>query len=83
MTTIEEVRKELERLYKECPNIHISVSMSHPKVSVREAPVKITGVYRSIFRIEEKEVERPRFFSLQYSDLLTGKIKIKELIEAE
>ena len=79
MNDIEYIKSGIEKLYKTNPNIHISVSKTHPKVIVDASHVKIVGVYKNIFRIEECEGKRPRCHIVQYGDILIGQVKINEL----
>ena len=79
MNDIEYIKSGVEKLYKTNPNIHISVSKTHPKVIVDASPVKIVGVYKNIFRIEECEGKMPTCHTVQYGDILIGQVKINEL----
>lgn len=80
MDTVEYIKSEINRLYETNPNIHISVSRTHPKVIVESSPAKIVGVYRNIFQIEECEGGKmPARHTFQYGDVLTGQVKIEEI----
>lgn len=80
MTSLDVVKSGIQRLYKSNPKIHISVSMSHPKISLKNEPVTITGVYNHIFQIEETTFGSPKRHTLQYADVLTNRIEIAELL---
>ena len=79
MDYIEQIKNGIERLYKTHPNIHISVSRSHPKIVVEKSPAKIIGVYKNIFQIEENNIGRPSRHTFQYGDVLIGQVVIEEL----
>ena len=79
MRSIETIRDRIAKLYVTHPDVHINISMTSPKVSVRNEPVRITGVYPHLFRIEEKNTGVPRSFTHRYTDLLTGRVEIAEL----
>ena len=79
--TIETIKKDIERLYKTAPHIHVNVTMRHPKVSVRNEPAQITGLYPNFFQIEERESGYPRRHILQYNDVLIGRVEILELTQ--
>ena len=79
MDYIEQIKNGIERLYKTHPNIHISVSRSHPKIVVEKSPAKIIGVYKNIFQIEENNIGRSSRHTFQYGDVLIGQVVIEEL----
>ena len=80
MDSMEYIKSGIERLYKTNPNIHISVSRTHPKIIVAAEPAKIVGVYRNIFQVEECGSGRsPARHTFQYADILIGQVKIEEL----
>lgn len=47
-----------------------------PKLHLRDVPVKITGVYRHIFQVEETSSGQPKHHALQYADVLTHDIEL-------
>ena len=77
--TIESIKKDIGQLYKTDPHIHVNVTMRHPKVSVRNEPAQITGMYPNFFQIEERENGYARRHTLQYNDVLIGRVEILEL----
>ena len=80
MSTVEHIKSEIKRLYETDPNIHISVSRTHPKVIVDASPAKIVGTYKNIFQIEESEGGKmPTRHTFQYGDVLIGQVVIEEL----
>lgn len=79
MDYIEQIKNGIERLYKTHPNIHISVSRTHPKIIVEKSPAKIVGVYKNIFQIEENNSGSPSRHTFQYGDVLIGQVVIDEL----
>ena len=80
MDYIKQIKSGIEKLYKTDTNIHISVNSTHPKIIVNSSPAKIVGVYKNIFQIEEYDGGKmPTRHTLQYGDVLIGKVKIEEL----
>ena len=59
--------------------IRINVSLRQPKLHLNDVPVKITGVYRHIFQVEEDSSGQPKRHALQYADVLTHDIEILDL----
>lgn len=81
MTVIDNIKLKVRELYEKNPNIHITISMTHPKINLQNEPVVLKGVYPHIFQIEERTSGFVRCHSLQYSDILTKQIEILELNE--
>jgi len=79
MQTPESIKARLTELCRTNPNIHVSVSIVHPRVSIQNDPAVLLGTYRNVFRIEERSTGQPRCHTLQYVDVLTGQIRIAEL----
>ena len=79
MTNIELIKRGIKRLYEKNPNVHLDVSLTHPKLHLENDPVVIKGVYANLFRIEEHSSGTAQCHSLQYADVLTGHIRIHEL----
>ena len=81
MSVFEQLQTRLNALYRTDPVIHITVSFSRPKAEMRDQPVRIVGVYKNLFRVQDITVDYPKFYSYQYVDVLTGNVKIRELAE--
>ncbi len=79
MDTPDTVKERLQRLYEKDPHIHITMIMPRAKISVKNAPVVITGIYRHIFQVEQTDAPRPTRYSVQYAELLNGQVQIPEL----
>ena len=79
MNTIEYIKREIKRIYKANPNIHISVNMTHPKIIIERKPAKILGTYKNIFQIEENDDGHLNRRSFQYGDVMIGQVVIEEL----
>lgn len=77
MNALDYVRKNIEKLYKTNPNVHVNVDIASPKVKRQNEPVLIKGVYPHIFQIEEQSTKKT--YTLQYSDVLHNHIEILEL----
>ncbi len=79
MTDIELIKRGIKKLYETDPQVHLDVSLTHPKLVLINDPAVIKGVYSNLFRIEEYSTGRPQCHSLQYGDILTGRIRVHEL----
>lgn len=79
MTAMERIKARVNELFLEGNEIHVSIILSHPRIHLENAVCVIKGVYPHIFMIEQIDLERPVSYSLQYTDLLTECVKIKEL----
>lgn len=79
MNTVEYIKSEIKRIYETNPNIHISVKLTRPRLTIEGAPVTIVGVYKNIFQIEESDKGRTNSHAFQYGDVLTGQVVIEEL----
>lgn len=81
MNSIDLIKDKIQRLYKTHPNIYINVSMTSPRINLKNELVVIKAVYSHIFQIEERSSGSPKCHTLQYTDVLTGQIQIVGLAE--
>lgn len=79
MNELDFIKLRIKKLYESKPNIHINISIAHPKLNLTNDPVIIKGVYPHVFRIEECSSGVPKCHTLQYTDVLTKQIEIIEL----
>lgn len=79
MNMLEIIKKEIQNRYKTNPDIHINVTITRPKVNLKNEPVRIKKVYPHVFQIEEKSTGFLKTHTLQYSDILLNQIEIIEL----
>ena len=76
MITCEEIRNGIKELVKRGQKIHVDfIKRRHPLVTDMEAVIR--EVYPNLFRIESQGV----FYTVQYVDLLTKEVRIKELAD--
>ena len=73
---LQHIRQRISERYLSDPNIRIIVSLRQPRLHLNNVPVKITGVYRHIFQIEEASSGPPKRHALQYTDVLTHDIEL-------
>ena len=76
---LQQIRQRISERYLSDPNIRINVSLRQPKLRLSNVPVKITGVYRHIFQVEETSSGQPKHHALQYADVLTHDIELLNL----
>lgn len=76
---LQQIRQRISERYLSDPNIRINVSLRQPKLRLSNVPVKITGVYRHIFQVEEDSSGQPKRHALQYADVLTHVIELLNL----
>lgn len=82
MNSLDIIKAKIQKLYKTNPNIHINVSITNPKLNLKNEPVVIKAIYPHIFQIEEKSSGLPKTHILQYTDVLQHYIDIIELMES-
>ena len=73
---LEQIRRRISERYRSDPNIRINVSLRQPRLHLCDIPVKITGVYRHIFQVEEDSFGKPKRHALQYAAVLTHDIEL-------
>lgn len=79
MTTLDIIKSRIRYLYENNPNIHMNISINHPKIHLENDPAVIKGVYSHVFRIEEYSNGAPQCHTIQYTDIVTKQIEIVEL----
>ena len=75
----QQIRQRISERYLSDPNIRINVSLRQPRLHLCDVPVRITGVYRHIFQVEEDSSGQPKRHALQYADVLTHDIELLDL----
>ena len=76
---LQPIRQRISERYRSDPNIPINVSLRQPKLRLSNVPVKITGVYRHIFQVEEDSSGQSKRHALQYADVLTHDIELLDI----
>ena len=79
MRDIEEIKAKIKELYESGIEIHVNVHSKKPKIDVNDANAHITGIYRNLFTIETQDNGLKKQYTVQYTDLFIGKVKILEL----
>ncbi len=79
MNTLDYVKREIKAFYDNEQEIHVNISISHPRIELTNNPAKITGVYSNIFRLEEYSKGTKATHTVKYSELLTKQVEIVEL----
>ncbi len=77
----EKIRNQIKNLYQNAPRIHVSVSQTRPKISLKNAEATIVGAYAHFFRIEIVLRGKIEYFSIRYADILANQTSIDELVE--
>ena len=81
--TMETIRQDIRRLFETDPQVHVNVTMRHPKVSVQNGPATIKGVYPNTFQLEATNCALTQRYSVQYNDVLIGRVEILEMMGDE
>ncbi len=77
---LEQIRQRILERYRSDPNIRVNVSLRQPpKLHLNNVPVRIAGVYRHIFQVEETSSGQLKRHALQYADVLTHNIELLDL----
>ena len=76
---LQQIRQRISERYRSDPNIRINVSLQQPKLRLSNVPVKITGIYRHIFQVEEDSSGQLKRHALQYADVLTHDIELLDI----
>ena len=76
---LQQIRQRISDRYRSDPNIRINVSLRQPRLHLNNVPVKITGVYRHIFQVEEDSSGQSKRHALQYADVLTHDIELLDI----
>ncbi len=79
MSQIEYIREHLRRLLRECPTVHMDVTLKSPKLSLQNAEATLTGVYPHLFQIEECVNGIAKRHTISYRDVIVKNIVIHEL----
>ena len=79
MYTEESMKIRLKTMCQEQPYIHINVSLVHPHVEMKHVRVRLVGVYKNIFLVEEEKDGKTVRYSFQYGDVSAGIVTIEEL----
>lgn len=79
MTSLDLLRNKIKNLYEQDPNIHINIQMTSPRISLKNEPVIIKGVYPRIFKIEETTSGFHKSYTIQYAELITKQVEVLEL----
>ncbi len=78
MSEIDQVKEKVRYRYKNDPYVHVDVSSVSPKLSLKNAKVKIVGAYSHIFQIEECTDGTPKRHTFQYTDIVTKHLVIRD-----
>lgn len=78
---LDSIRERIRELYERNPNIHVNITIQHPKLSLKNDPAVIKEIYPRVFRLEEYSTGVPRCHTVQYAEVLTRQIQIVELEE--
>ena len=83
MNSLTAIKQGINYLYKAHPHVHVNVSLTQPKVHLKNHPVTITGVYPNIFQLEDRTGDSPSTHIVQYVELMMGHVEIKELMQKQ
>ncbi len=75
----EKIRNQIKKLYQKNLIIHINLSQTRPKISLKHTEAKIIGIYLHFFRIEIPLHNKTEYYSIRYADIISNQIYIEEL----
>lgn len=81
MNALDSLREKIRGLYETNPNIHVNITIQHPKLCLKNDPAVIKEIYPRVFRLEEYSSGIPKCHTVQYAEVLTKQIQIVELEE--
>lgn len=76
---LDALRSQIRQFKESGQVIHVTLTNTHPKVSLIDLPVIIQYASSQIFWIERVDKKSLFCNSFQYADLVTGRIEIHEL----
>ncbi len=79
MSSLLEIKQQIQYLYKTNPHIHLDVNIARPKLNLCNVEATIKGVYPNLFMIEEISNGHLKQHSIQYSEIIMKNVIIKEL----
>lgn len=80
---LSEIKSQIKKLYNENPNVLADLSFRGERNHLKDVPAVITAVYSNIFTVNIDENGIIRKHSFQYSDILTGNLKIRPYASAQ
>ena len=79
MTSLDNIKEKIRKLYETNPCIHINVNIKNPRINLSCVNVTIKGIYPNLFRVEEKSGDISKTYTVQYKDVLLNRVEIIEL----
>lgn len=78
--TCEMIKRRIEYLRDNHPDIHVNVKLAHPRTSLVNVPATIVETYPSLFVLSETSKGYERRHTLKYVDVYIGNIEIIEFV---
>lgn len=75
-SNIDAARAAVKELLKSGETVRLDLIMQRPRLELRCAAATIKGAYPHMFRVEVATDECVKTYSVQYSELVTGKVRI-------
>lgn len=73
------IRERVQARMKTNPKIRFSTCMPQTRLKLDKVEGVIVGAYTHIFQVDEESTGRKLRHTLQYTDLISGHVKIEEL----
>lgn len=73
----EEVQARIQKLYQANATIHLNAVFTEPRITVKNEPAIIKGVFPHLFQVKELHTGVKHIFT--YADVLTKQVEIPEL----
>lgn len=79
MQGVKELRQRIQYRMKTNPKIRFSTSLPQTRLKLESVEGVIVGAYSHIFQVEEESTGRKLRHTLQYTDLISGHVRVENL----
>lgn len=76
---VDNIKEIIRRLHEKGEMITVDYHSNHPRINIEKSKVRISGVYRNFFTIEDTDCGIIRSHTVMYVDVITKNLYIYEL----
>lgn len=76
---VKEIRSRIQKRMKTNPHVRFSTNMPQTRLKLERVEGVLVGAYTHIFQVDEQSTGRKLRHTLQYTDLISGHVKIEDL----